>query len=169
MPQIGPPYFSLNGTVKLTNLSLSLSCPVLKGRWPGAIADGILEPKLTTIQTDSCFQLTRIVKSGDEVVNPVPPTRTNSSRQCNSGKTKCLASSKTIAINHRAVPCDVCKRKTLIKCGDIAPKMYDRMINGTNLQWTCPGCVHYAGTNTATWILEDSQWKPSLFIWRPGD
>lgn len=62
-------------------------------------------------------------------MNPVPPTRTNSSRQCNSGKTKCLASSKTIAINHRAVPCDVCKRKTLIKCGDIAPKMYDRMIN----------------------------------------
>ena len=107
-------------------------CP--QRRRPGAIADGILEPKLTTIQTDSCFQLTRIVKSGDEVVNPVQPTRTNSSRQCNSGKTKCLASSKTIAINHRAVPCDVCKCKTLIKCGDIAPKMYDRMINGTNLQ-----------------------------------
>jgi len=121
MPQIGPPYFTLDRT---------------EGRRPGAIADGILEPKLTTgtIQTDSCFRLSRIVKSGDEFVNPGPPKRTNSSRQCNSRKPKCLASSKTIAINHRAVPCDVCKRKTHIKCGDIAPKMYDRMINGTNLQ-----------------------------------
>lgn len=59
----------------------------------------------------------------------------------NSGKPKCLACSRTIAINHRAVPCGVCKRKTHMTCSDIAPRMYDQMITGTNLQWTCPGLL----------------------------
>ena len=62
--------------------------------------------------SDSTFQLIRVVISGDVSENPGP----------NLKKPKCYQCFKTIARNHRIITCSSCDSTYHIKCGGVTPK-----------------------------------------------
>ena len=79
--------------------------------------------------TDSTFNLSRLVISGDICPNPGPSTK-----PCCQG---CL---RTIAINHRLLECATCKSYYHMKCGDVKPKEFIHIQENT-LDWTCRQCI----------------------------
>lgn len=78
------------------------------------------------------FQLMSVLTSGDVASNPGPTVEK---------KGKCLVCCRTVARNHRAVECCLCKSWCHIKCGSISPQTYKKLINTSALRWTCPACV----------------------------
>ena len=75
----------------------------------------------------SSFQLSNIIISGDVQVNP--------------GPIKCKLCCRTIARNHRALKCGICSCDYHIKCGEVKPKDYKKILESTHITWSCPACV----------------------------
>ena len=50
----------------------------------------------------------------------------------------CSVCKRAVARTHRAVPCQSCHLKCHIKCGKIAPKDYNNVLE--NQFWRCPSC-----------------------------
>ena len=70
--------------------------------------------------SDSTFQIIRILTSWDVNLNPGPCTE----------KPKCHTCSRTIARNHRSLQCNSCGLKYHIKCGNVTPKLFNRIQSG---------------------------------------
>lgn len=81
--------------------------------------------------SDSSFQQSRLLTSGDISLNPGP----------SSSPSKCSVCSKTIARNHRALRCDRCTKWCHIKCGNVKPCDYRNLQRLTTFDWTCPRCL----------------------------
>ena len=82
--------------------------------------------------SDSCFQLLRIAKSGDVALNPGPLKENNEGVS----KPKCQHCTRTVAKNHRAVQCKVCELWFHMKCASILSKDYK-----PSLSWMCSKCL----------------------------
>ena len=81
--------------------------------------------------SDSCFQQTRLLISGDVPFNPGPVTNAS----------KCSVCSKTVVRNHRAVNCDQCHKWCHIKCGQVKPRDYKVFQNMASFDWVCLPCL----------------------------
>ena len=49
---------------------------------------------------------------------------------------------KPVAVNHRAVLCDICGFWIHIKCNSISPSVYDLMTEESDLHWCCIKCIN---------------------------
>lgn len=81
--------------------------------------------------SDSCFQQTRPLVSGD-----VPSNRGPVTNAC-----RCSVCSKTVARNHRAVNYDQCHKWYHIKCGQVKPRDYKVFQNMASFDWVCLPCL----------------------------
>ena len=75
----------------------------------------------------SSFQLSNLFISGDVQVNP--------------GPIKCKLCCRTIASNHRTLKCGICSCNYHIKCGEVKPKDYKKILESTRITWSCPACA----------------------------
>lgn len=86
---------------------------------------GFLQSKIHYYaNSDSCFQQTRLLVSGDVSSNPGPVT-----------SDKCSVCSKTVARNHRAINCDHCHKWCHIKCGHVKPRDFKVLQNMVSFDW----------------------------------
>ena len=83
--------------------------------------------------TDACFQLTRLVISGDICPNPGPDHATTRGSLCSVCR-------KIVARNHRAINCDLCDLWCHIRCGGVKPQEYIKLQSANHFSWTCPAC-----------------------------
>lgn len=67
--------------------------------------------------SDSSFQQSRLLTSGDVSINPGP----------SSNPPKCSVCSKSITRNHRALSCDRCEKWCHIKYGNVKPSEYKNL------------------------------------------
>ena len=81
--------------------------------------------------SDSSFQHSRLLTSGDVSLNPGP---------C-SNPPKCSVCSGTVARNHRALNCDQCEKWCHIRCGNVKPSDYKNLQRLTTFDWSCRGCL----------------------------
>lgn len=81
--------------------------------------------------SDSSFQQSRLLASGDVSLNPgqssIPP--------------KCSVCSKTVASNHKALSCDQCEKWCHIRCGNVKLSDYKNLQRLTTFEWSCPRCL----------------------------
>lgn len=81
--------------------------------------------------SDSSFQQSRLLRSGDISLNPGP----------SSSPSKFSVCSKTIARNHRALSCDRCTKWCHIKRGNVKPRDYRNLQRLMTFDCTCPRCL----------------------------
>ena len=79
--------------------------------------------------SDSTFNLSRLVISGDICPNPGP-----------SRKPCCQVCFRAVAINHRLLVCATCGSNYHMKCGDVKPEEFIRIQENT-LNLTCDQCT----------------------------
>lgn len=80
--------------------------------------------------SDSTFQLIRVVINGDVSENRGPTVN----------KAKCQQCFRTIARNHRIIICSSCDSTYYIKCGGVTPKQH-KTITTSDQTWNC---LHWA-------------------------
>jgi hypothetical protein len=80
--------------------------------------------------SDSTFRIIRILTSWDVNLNSGPCTE----------KPKCHTCSRTIARNHRSLQCNSCGLKYHIRCGNVTPKLFNRIQSGDLSVWNCHDC-----------------------------
>ena len=85
--------------------------------------------------SDSTFQLIRVVISGDVSENPGPSVN----------KPKCQQCFRTIARNHRIIICSSCDSTYHIKCGGVTPKQH-KIITTSDHTWNCLHCAQLTAT-----------------------
>ena len=85
--------------------------------------------------SDSTFQLIRVVISGDVSENPGPTVN----------KPKCQQCFRTIARNHRIIICSSCDSTYHIKCGGVTPKQHNT-ITTSDQTWNCLHCAQLTAT-----------------------
>ena len=85
--------------------------------------------------SDSTFQLIRVVISGDVSENPGPTVN----------KPKCQQCFRTIARNHRIIICSSCDSTYHIKCGGVTPKQH-KTITTSDQTWNCLHCAQSTTT-----------------------
>ena len=88
--------------------------------------------------SDSIFQLSRLIISGDICPNPGPLTKPS----CQ----KCL---RTIAINHRSLTCSNWGCAYHMKCGNGKPSDFI-CIKEKTISWICPQCTWQAAAFSAS-------------------
>lgn len=101
--------------------------------------------------SDSSFQQSRLLSSGDVSTNPGPSFNTP----------KCSVCAKSIACNHRALSCDGCEKWCHIKCGNVNPREYKNLQRLITFDWTCPRCLQdteasFLRSESVTNILVDN-------------
>ena len=117
--------------------------------------------------SDSCFQQTRLLVSGDVPFNPGPVTNAS----------KCSVCSKTVVRNHRAVNCDQCHKWCHIKCGQVKPRDYKVFQNMASFDWVCPPCLkigltlndsrlHVPATNESASVNIQESVDPLRSLWQ---
>lgn len=84
--------------------------------------------------SQSCFNLSRLIVSGDICPNPGPSATAYISA-------KCAVCKRTVAKTHRAVNCDSCSRWCHIKCGRVSANEYRRLQMEDEIPWICPICL----------------------------
>ena len=89
------------------------------------------------MNSDSTFQLIRVVISGDVSENPGPIVK----------KPKCQHCFRTIALNHRIVICGSCDSTYHIKCGGVTPKQH-KTITKSDQTWNCFHCAQLTATSS---------------------
>ena len=85
--------------------------------------------------SDSTFQLIRVVISGDVSENPGPTVNKPKYQQC----------FRTIARNHRIIICSSCDSTYHIKCGGVTPKQH-KTITTSDQTWNCLHCAQLTAT-----------------------
>ena len=85
--------------------------------------------------SDSTFQLIRVVISKDVGENPGPTLK----------KPKCQQCIRTIARNHRIITCSSCDSTYHIKCGGVTPKQH-KTITTSDQTWNCLHCAQLTAT-----------------------
>ena len=104
--------------------------------------------------SDSSFQQSRLLTSGDVSINPGP----------SSNPPKCSVCSKSIARNHGALSCDRCKKWCHIKCGNVKPSDYKNLQRLTTFDWTCPRCLQ---ATEASFLRNESE-TTNIFVHNPN-
>ena len=80
--------------------------------------------------SSSTFKLSRLPISCDVNPNSDPTT-----------KRDCPSCSRTVARNHRALDCNLCRGTFHIKCGKVAPTEFKQMQKSKQKSWSCPTCT----------------------------
>ena len=80
--------------------------------------------------SSSTFKLSRLPISCDVNPNSDPTT-----------KCDCPSCSRTVARNHRALDCNLCRGTFHIKCGNVAPTEFKQMQKSKQKSWSCPTCT----------------------------
>ena len=87
-----------------------------------------------TYQLQNDSSIYRILLTGHTSLNPGPVMW------------PCSICGKAVAINHRAIQCDICDKWCHIgsKCGDVSLKNYEKRMNDSinSLRWCCPPCTN---------------------------
>jgi len=84
--------------------------------------------------SQSCFNLSRLIVSADICPNPGSTATVNISA-------KCAVCKRTMAKTHRAVTCDSCSKWCHIKCGGVSVNEYRRLQMEDEIPWICPICT----------------------------
>ena len=80
--------------------------------------------------SSSTFKLSRLPISCDVNPNSDPTT-----------KRDCPSCSRTVARNHRALDCNLCRGTFHIKCGKVTPTEFKQMQKSKQKSWSCPTCT----------------------------
>ncbi|XP_020622097.1 uncharacterized protein LOC110059711 [Orbicella faveolata] len=104
--------------------------------------------------SNSNFQQSRLLTSGDVSINPGP----------SSNPPKCSVCSKSTARNHRALSCDRCEKWCHIKCGNVKPSDYKNLQRLTTFDWTFPHCLQA----TEASFLRNKSETTNIFVDNPN-
>ena len=83
--------------------------------------------------SDSTFQLTRLLISWDVHFNPGPLKN----------KSSCKTFRRTMARNHHSLCCGTCGFQYHMKCGKVTPKQFVEITRDSISPWKCPACLQY--------------------------